>query len=349
MKKLLVLFVCATIIFGEIAIMHFRAEAKRIIDERAAALLQQARAAIGGDAASVQNLVIKGRVSHKAKFPGQEERTMTGDLEMALDSNQIHKMVKIQIEGAPFGEVPKGERVAVEEKDVIIHRAEGGDKIHVFKGEHPELDEKIRTRAASHHQQELSRLWLGLLLKTGNPDLTYAGEGNVDGTACDIIEARGAEGFSTKLYLDKSSHLPVMLSYMGANPRHFIMMKKHGEAPANGQTFEREIFIHPSKDGKVIERNGDTKVFVREKGGEPRVIKRDPNAKDFPRVAMEEVEIQIRFADFRSVGGFMLPHKLTQIVNGQINEETTVDSYEINIPNFAERFKDDVLFIKNQQ
>ena len=142
MKKLLVLFVCATIIFGEIAIMHFRAEAKRIIDERAAALLQQARAAIGGDAASVQNLVIKGRVSHKAKFPGQEERTMTGDLEMALDSNQIHKMVKIQIEGAPFGEVPKGERVAVEEKTLSFIVPKGATKSMFSKANIPNWTKK---------------------------------------------------------------------------------------------------------------------------------------------------------------------------------------------------------------
>ena len=73
-------------------------------------------------------------------------------------------------------------------------------------------------------------------------DYVYVGEGNVDGNAVEIVEAQAA-GSKIKLFFDKSSSLPRMVSYQGAKPTMIFKIKKEDAKP----------------DG-----NGDVKVFTRE-------------------------------------------------------------------------------------
>lgn len=130
-------------------------------------------------------------------------------------------------------------------------------------------------------------------------DYTYAGEGDVDGNSCDIILAQtGGESF--KLFPDKSTHLPRMLSYQGI--KAFMIKIKKDEMKANSD-----------KEPKVFVSHGEAP-----KG--------------------EIVEFQIKFSDYRSTGNIQLPYKWTQTVGGQADQNIDVVSYEINPANIVEKF-----------
>lgn len=91
---------------------------------------------------------------------------------------------------------------------------------------------------------ELFRTTLSLLLSAPEGldiTYTYVGEGSVDGVSCDIISANDG-GSTVKLYLDKSTSLPRMMSFQSHKP----------------------FIIKFDKDASKPETNGETKIFTRQ-------------------------------------------------------------------------------------
>jgi hypothetical protein len=107
--------------------------------------------------------------------------------------------------------------------------------------------------------------------------------------------------FGAKLYLSKSNNLPLMMSYQGMQMPKVIKFNKDDSNAV-------------SSDKK------DVKVFVRK------------------AEASEMAEINVKFSDYRSVGGLQLPHRWTQSANGEPGETVNIESYEINPPNISEKF-----------
>lgn len=201
-----------------------------------------------------------------------------------------------------------GEFTTADGKKIVLRKADGGDVkdviVHRSKGE-------AGTGHADHRQNELLRTMLSLLLTA--PDgmdvsYTYAGEGDVDGTACNIVNADFA-GSNIRLYLSKASSFPVMVAYRGhAMPR---VMAFKSKAPEGSE---------PQAD-KVI-------MF------------------DHKIESPELAEVQIRFSDYRSVNGVQLPYKWTTSVAGQTTEVLDVASYEINPANIAEKFQNQKVLVR---
>ena len=91
---------------------------------------------------------------------------------------------------------------------------------------------------------ELLRLSLALLLTA--PDgievnYTFAGESDVDGTAVNIINAEFG-GTSYKLFIGKSSNLPVGISYVGAEMPQIVTFKR--EAAPAGPTLQKVMSFY---------------------------------------------------------------------------------------------------------
>lgn len=317
-------------VIGDAAINSLQAaQASTARDERADAVLSQARAALGGSAVidAVQNLLINGKVNHKIKTPDGQERAFDGSVEMALEtSGKFNRSMKIGDDANLSAEADK--KMVV--KELVHRKIEGGE---------PVAGQKVRI--ARTHGDELSRLLFGLLLKTSpglNAVYKYAGEGSVDGTAADIVEASSDNGFVVKLYVDKNSHLPLMMSYRDAKPMQFFI-KREGEA-AGTATKDVMVFRHALPEGEKISADGPTKLIVRKKDASGNVTETETAGGEFPRIQLEEAEFQVRFSDYRSVNGLMLPHRIAKTVNGEAGETITIDSYQINAQNLGEKFKD---------
>ena len=171
--------------------------------------------------------------------------------------------------------------------DSAVWTTDDGKKINVEK------DVKFigagKGGGAMRHN-EMLRTTLALLLTAPEGEdvsYTFAGETTVDGAVCNAIDVE-SNGSKFKLFLDKTTNLPKMISYSGA--------------PMNVMKFNKP----ESTDGAA---NKEVKVFVH---------KMDSS---------ETVERQVRFSDFRSVGGLILPHKWTETVAGNAGE--TVDVHEL--------------------
>ncbi|MEP7076961.1 MAG: hypothetical protein ABI878_14235 [Acidobacteriota bacterium] len=206
-------------------------------------------------------------------------------------------------------------------KKIIIHKVEGSDNVE-FRTAGPDgapLDptgKQIVLRRGGHEQErnnELLRLTLGLLLSAPqgmDVSYTYGGESSVDGTACNIVVADFA-GSSVKIFLNRDSNLPVMLSYSGIRMPKVITFDKETAAPTGGE-------------------NGII-TFRRAGPGEK---------------ANQSAEFQVRFSDYRSVNGIQLPYRWTTNADGALDETFDVTSYEVNPANIADKFQHERLFIR---
>jgi hypothetical protein len=319
-------------VIGDAAIYSLQAaQARTSRDERAEAVLRQAREALGGSAVidTVQNLLINGRASHKIKTPDGQERSFDGNVEMALEtSGKLHRNFKTSDEANLSAE--SGKKVIVRNLEVFVHRKPDGAE-----------PEKFQKRIAVSHGDELSRLLFGLLLKTSpglNAIYNYAGEGSVDGTAADIVEASSDNGFAVKLYVDKNTHLPLMMSYR-ANKQVRFVMKREGAA-AGAVEKDVMVFRHILPEGEKISGDGGNRVVIRKKDENGNVTETVKAGEEMPRIQLEEAEFQVRFSDYRSVNGLMLPHRIAKTVNGEAGETMTIESYQVNAQNLSEKFKD---------
>jgi len=327
MKRFIFSILCVSVFFIGLGGIAKQVGAGFKSDERALALIRQARIAIGGDAniAAVRSLTAKGNAVHTFNFDGTNT-TQTGDYEINLAlPNQFSKMMKLKLENISgdgtkqtINEqhkvviIKKGDNkvfnsddkdAALKNKVVIVKNGDGKieteDVRSIGDGSNRVVKEMrvVKGDGENHHQNEMFRTMLALLLiAPPETDFTYAGEGDVDGNACDIVEVRNGNS-SVKLSLDKSSHLPRMMSYQGHKPMIFKIKKEE------------------------MKSETDTKVFAG---------KMDKS---------ETAEFQIRFSDYRAVNGVLLPHRWTQTIGGNADETIDVTSYEINPANIAEKFQ----------
>ena len=226
------------------------------------------------------------------------------------------------------GDGKDGEYTTADGKKIVVRRIEGGDasggeqKIIIRNGASGEPVKveggrgEVRERHLKAHegmrQNELARTTLALLLSAPegtDATYTFAGEGDLDGTPCNIVNA-DFTGSSVKLYLSKASSLPVMISYTGEKmPMMFHVRTK---APDGAE---------PPKDNVM---------FFRTEGGP----------------APETAEFQIRFSDYRGVGGVQLPYKWTTSVGGQPTETFDVTTYDLNPANIADKFQNQKVFVR---
>ena len=168
------------------------------------------------------------------------------------------------------------------------------------------LHDKIGSVHSVPRDNELLRTMLSLLLTAPegmDVSYTYAGSSNLDGTNAETVVASFG-GSSVKLFFDASSYLPLGMSYVG-HPQPIMIKMRKAEAgePA------------PAKDVMTFERKAD---------------------RGWSNAGAEHV---VRFADYRSVNGLLLPYKWTTTVAGKQSDVFDVASYELNPANISERFK----------
>jgi len=349
MKKFIVTVLSISVFFIGLGSLIEKASASFKSDDKALEIIAKARRAIGGDAAisGVKSMTIIGKTTKTFEIEGVA-KTENGETEINLElPNKMSRKMKM---GSGDGEalVDKRVDVIVMKKDgddnmqwrteggdgvktVIVQKKDGnseevkteGGKTFTFKRESGDqtviTSEDGKTATVDGKQvflrkadglgsgenmrsNELFRTTLSLLLTAPEGlDIayTYVGEGSVDGVSCDIIAANDG-GSTIKLYLDKSTSLPRMMSFQSHKP----------------------FIIKFDKDAPKPEAGGETKIFTRQ------------------LAKPEMAEFQVKFSDFRNVGGLQLPYKWTQTVGGKDDEVLEITSYEVNPANIADKFNE---------
>ncbi|MEO8073755.1 MAG: hypothetical protein ABI686_11010 [Acidobacteriota bacterium] len=358
MKKFFVMIVLVSTFFIGLGALSEQVGANLKSDAKALELIRLARIAIGGDANihNVRSLTIGGNAAHFFENEGvQQTEQGTLEINLQLPTNQFSKIVRIGNSDGDGGNVQKkrveiivtkdgdgnvltenvrgaksdndlkaagARKIIIKKDDGSVQEINAGDKNVFFKkdgdtqtfktddGKTIVISKDIKTENISGNRgNELFRTTLALLLTAPqgvDVSYTFVGEENVDGSACSIVEAQTG-GSSFKLYLDKSTFLPRMISYTGMDLPNIIKLNK----PV-GDSQPQEI--------RVLTRTSDDEA---------------------------QVEHQIKFSDYRTVGGLLLPYRWSETVSGKPAQNIDIINYDINPANIADKFQSTKVFIRN--
>jgi hypothetical protein len=265
---------------------------------KAEQLLGQARAAIGGEKLrSLASLSATGSYRRILR-----EREMSGEIQfdLMLPDKMMRTETMNPIPGAEITRIEaiNGDRVWSNQQSsgtgggMIVMRRPGGDSPH---------GQAMQTNAI---RADLTRIAIGWLLSSPPSfpvEFSYAGEAEAPDGKADALDVKGPHGFSARLFLEKETHRPLMLTYKGKKPR--IMMR---------------TFTGP--------RSNDE-------------IEKEAKAAEAEAASQPDVEYQVLFSEHREVDGISLPHRLTRAIDGEVNEEWEISKFKINPPLKAEKFE----------
>lgn len=264
--------------------------------DRVQELLSQARNALGGEAKlqEIQSLTATGQLR---RVSGDVDRS--GDIKLDLflpdkfrTTETIHPMEGIDISlvrtlnGNQAWTDSKSSSTASNSRVMILPPKNGvqNSEANQLKG----------------MSEEFVRYTLAMLL-TAPPSFqlafSYVGEAVAADGRADVIEAKMADGLTLRLFLDRTTHRPLMMSYRGAVSR-MVTKKSTASSPAD------------------IDK----------------VIKEKQKENPAETAQRPETDIQLSLSDYRSVGGIMLPHRLTRSADGKVYEELEIAKFKLNAP-----------------
>ena len=153
---------------------------------------------------------------------------------------------------------------------------------------------------------QMQRLMAALLSDAGTPWVDAGIAESPDGKA-DILETKEETGRTLRLFIDQSSHLPLMVQYQ--DPKPMVMIQGGpGRGPGG-----------PGGPGSPPP------------GGAPpspeEMQKRLEEARSRPP---QMGTFEMHLSDYKKVDGVMLPHKIETSLDGQPNEEWTIEKYKVN-------------------
>lgn len=166
---------------------------------------------------------------------------------------------------------------------------------------------------------DLARLLLGLIGRTHGAmpvTYTYAGEAESADAVADVIEVTGPDEFKARLFVDASSHLPLMLTYMQPEARVVQMVRRDGD--------EREP---RAGAGSPPQLSPDERAQLEEQ------------MKAANATPPTLVEHRMFFSEYREIDGIRLPHRIARGTAGKTVEEWEVKEYKLNPAIRADRFK----------
>ena len=205
-------------------------------DTKAAELIAQARAALGGDGklSNVQGLSCTGTVQRT-----MGDRQIGG--EITLDLQLPDKFLRTD-SISPMGDAAL----------VVTEQGVNGDKVLrstktlntppgaiIRTPPPPAPGSEAEAQMLRNSRAELARLTLAFLAAAPRAmpiELTYAGEAESPDGKADVIDAKGPGSFAAKLFLDKASHRPLLLMYRGAAPAMAMRMQRGDGPPPPQQT-----------------------------------------------------------------------------------------------------------------
>ncbi len=269
---------------------------------------------VGGPGDGPHKVIVEGKEGEFTSEDGKKVIVRKVEGVPAGDAGETTVFVRKNADGGEWtakeGEDVKEIATADGKKFTIVTKGGNGNSTFTTEGgDHVMLREKIGEGHGAPRDNELFRTTLSLLL-TAPEDMdvayTYAGSTSLDGTNAETIVASFG-GSSVKLFFDASTYLPLGMSYVAHPQPIMIKMRK-------------------ADDGTAAKQHKDVVTFERKAAG------------DWLNKGAEHI---VRFADYRSVNGLLLPYRWTTSVAGKQSDVFEVGTYELNPANIAEHFKGD--------
>ena len=200
-------------------------------DDRGAELLRQARAALGGSALdAVNGLSATGTVRRAAG-----DRQLSGNLTLQIQlPDRMLRTDSLSPDGGLTLETSQGVNGDQLLRAARTFNAPPGAIIRTPPP--PAKGSEAEAQAVRAARADLARLAIALLLRApGEPpvDFTYGGQAEAPDGKADVLDvkARDNSAFAAKLFLDTTTHRPLMLSYRGVAPRIVMQTQRVEGSP----------------------------------------------------------------------------------------------------------------------
>ena len=184
----------------------------------------------------------------------------------------------------------------------------GGEKLT------PAEQEQVDNQMVRSARQEISRLmlgWFGMTHPSIVVDYTYAGEAESPDGKAFIVDARDADGFAARVFIDEKTHLPLMVTYKGPQPR---MVTAGGPPPGSGAGAGAPAPARSASQVDPKQLADKAKKQIDQMQKEPPVL----------------VEYALFFDDWREEDGIKFPHSIRRSLAGTTTEEWSVNKVKVN-------------------
>jgi hypothetical protein len=140
-------------------------------------------------------------------------------------------------------------------------------------------DERVKEQQRRTRQAEVARLALVWLMTTDGP-VAWVGTAQAPEGTADVLEVRSANGVPTRLFLEPTTHMPLMITWSG----------------------------QPSRGGDIRRRGAAAAAPP----------------------AQGQATLELHMGDYKTVNGIKLPHLITRGPEGITQEELKIKSFKIN-------------------
>jgi len=180
---------------------------------------------------------------------------------------------------------------------------------------------------------DMTRLLIGMLLvpaPTVQLEYTWIGEAKAPDGVADVIQVKGPGDAKTMLFIDRTTHRVLMLSYKGKDMRNIRFGQPGGRGPggpggAGGQQAGGQQPAGQQPAGQ--------QAPGQQAGGPPQMTpeEREKRMKELQEQIAKapDVDFFYRFGDYKPVNGLNLPHLITRATADQTTEEWVL-KYKIN-------------------
>jgi hypothetical protein len=256
--------------------------------DRAAVVLTEARKALGGDDRLTRVTALQAAGEFRRSMG---EMQMDGELEILLETpDKLRRNEDLNMPGGAMmtrtevlngTEVwdDSGQRGGMGHGMAIMLRGPGGDADPA----------RIKDMQRRVRRADLMRYSLAWLLASDAP-VSHVGVAEAPDGKADVLEYTPNEGPPVRLFVDQETHLPLMLSWKGPQPRMMVRRTGPGASREDAERAAREAEATPPA----------------------------------------EATFDMRLGDYRDVDGVQLPHEITRAINGRTNEEWTITAYKLN-------------------
>ena len=175
-------------------------------------------------------------------------------------------------------------------------------------------------------KQDFVRFALGMFAQSFDTyPLTfgYAAQAQAPQGTADVLDVRGADGFSMRFFIQSDTHMPVMVSWT-LPPTSVVVAVTGQPAPATVAPGAVLVTAPAAPPASAPQEQKDQ--YARD------VLALRQKAQATP------VEHRIYFADYRTVDGVKLPFRLRRAIGADTTEETTFDRFQINPRIAAQKF-----------
>ena len=313
-------------------------------------ILAAARQALGGEKKlmAVKSIAIEGRAtrisptgtSTESDFEVSVElpdKYMRRDAVVNMGNMSIYRNSGFNGEGV-INEIAAPPQLAGGGGNVVMFRTVGPGGATFTSGpggasmsgtpQTPEQQEASRKAMLVSAKQDFARMALGMFAQSPAAyplTMTFAGQAESPDGKADVIEVKGEGDFTARLFIDATTHLPLMLSWMAKEPMNVTRSVTSGPGGGGAVTITGGTGVKVIGGDSAQAPRGNMTPEEREK-----MMKQLDEQTKEAEAKRRVVEYRLFYGDYRAIDGVQFPHRLQRSIDGKPTEEVTFDKVKVN-------------------